>query len=793
MYKKALVLLVVFTVLAIGSLTTVFANEATPNIIANPGANINTFCGFEVTLDGSSSVADGVIESYSWRIVSKADGSSAVLSDATSMTAKFTPDVLGEYVIGLTVSDGINVSEEKTVVVRAKALDAVTDDIDLRSVAGPMTLDDTFVNTIPLSDGWIITANSSNKVLITNVLTGQIGKSFQLSATPNDMAIDFEKGLLLVTMNGASRLAKIDIYHGTVSYINLPSAGSTIEKADAGRVFVCIYTSGSYSGDICVVDYTTDTVVSRLTMDYYTGNLYAFNAKYNYLYVANSGISAATVTRYSYNPQDGKLTKINSTTNLGSNGQNIRVSPDCEHLIFCAGGGNSGYVIYDIDPQDFSKRFGEFNTGAYPRSGWFSLDSKYFIGTSYNQIKLFDVETHALLSTFSVTTDQGKAYFSRGSKMIYWFNGSIGSAFKTYIDDGTPVDVDSLEVSGYDIGFNKSTTSYIVALPDGTTQIPKINVTANEMFDVKIQYPASLPGKAIVTVGACGTVKKTYTISLAQSVRIATNVSDLYFMSSGGSVNLNPYLYYNDGSNRSINIANTAVYTSSNEAVVTVDSTGKLLAKTRGYSQITIESYGVVKTINTYVDVDVDSISVSGYNIDFTPYNTSYTVTLPVGTAFAPTINFTANDAFDVEITYPDSLPGTAIVTVGADGKVAKIYDIYFDKQKETASPVTASVESGAVAEGTLVTLSSASENAVIYYSLNGGEFMQFTGPIAITGVTVINAYAAGIDMYHSATLTFAYSIQPKFLFGDANGDGKVTAYDAVVVLQIVAGMMTPT
>lgn len=761
MHKKILCILVVLTILASGVIYVAFADGVNSSINANPGANINTYCGFEVKLDGSGSEANGVIASYSWRFVSMATGSTAVLSDATSVTAKFVPDVLGEYIIGLTVSDGVNVSEEKTVIVRAKALDADTDDIDLRSVAGPITLNYTFVNAIPLSDGWIITADSSSKVLIVNVLTGQVAKSFQLSASPADMAIDYENGLLLVTMRGASSLAKIDIYGGTVSYINLPSAGSTIEKADAGRVFVCVYTGGSYSGDICVVDYTTNTVVSRLSMGYYDGNLYAFNAKYNYLFVANSGISAATVSRYSYNPQTGTLTRLTSTTDLGSNGQDIRVSPDGEHLIFCAGGGNgSGYTIYDIDPCDFSKRFGEFNNGAYPRSGWFSQDNKYFLGTNYDKIMLFDVATHALLSTFSINSDQGKVYFSRGSKLIYWFNGTIGRAYKTYINDGTPVDIDSLEVLGYDIGFNKNTTDYTVVLPTGTTKVPKINVTANEMFDVMVSYPGTLPGKATVTVGAGGVTKKTYNFSFMEVSRLTVSLPDTYYISTGNLANLNPYVYFNNGTSKSI--ANTAAYKSSNETAVSVDSTGKLLAKARGYSQITVEAYGVRKSIDVYVDVDVDSITVDGYNIAFTPSKTSYTVVLPAGTISAPTVNAVANAAFNVNVTYPAALPGTATVTVGAGGTVKKTYGIYFDKLKEQAAPVTANIEGGAVDEGTQIILSSATSNANIYYSINGSGYKHYTTPIEIIGETTINAYATRSDMTNSGISAFTYTIKPK-------------------------------
>lgn len=63
-----------------------------------------------VTLDGSTSfdIDTDPITSYLWTVVSIPEGSQAVLSDPSSPTPTFVPDVEGEYQFRLTVNDGID-------------------------------------------------------------------------------------------------------------------------------------------------------------------------------------------------------------------------------------------------------------------------------------------------------------------------------------------------------------------------------------------------------------------------------------------------------------------------------------------------------------------------------------------------------------------------------------------------------------------------------------------------------------------------------------------------------------
>lgn len=96
-------------------ITTTTANSAP---VANAGANQNVATGNLVTLDGAqSSDADGDQLSYSWSFTTIPAGSIAELSDANTVSPSFVPDIDGEYLVSLTVNDGLVNSEADEVAI----------------------------------------------------------------------------------------------------------------------------------------------------------------------------------------------------------------------------------------------------------------------------------------------------------------------------------------------------------------------------------------------------------------------------------------------------------------------------------------------------------------------------------------------------------------------------------------------------------------------------------------------------------------------------------------------------
>nr|WP_164021029.1 PKD domain-containing protein [Pyxidicoccus trucidator] len=107
-------------------LLTLSARNAAPT--ARPGASRTVLSRRPVTLDGSASTAvTGEPLTFTWSLVSAPPGSTAELRDDTAVRPTFTPDLEGDYVVELVVSDSKRPSTPVTVTVTAENRAPVAD------------------------------------------------------------------------------------------------------------------------------------------------------------------------------------------------------------------------------------------------------------------------------------------------------------------------------------------------------------------------------------------------------------------------------------------------------------------------------------------------------------------------------------------------------------------------------------------------------------------------------------------------------------------------------------------
>lgn len=394
-------------------------------IVAVAGQDFVTYKLFNAALDSSQSyIAPGRAVSYSWRLIEKPQGSSAVLSNETSANSSFVPDVVGVYKVGLTINDGQYYSRESVMNVTVKEIGATTDTMDISSIGTGKSLSSPYDYTdmIPLSDGWVITKDKVNKkVLFYNTLLGIKGKEYSTSTigVPNRMDIDFERNLLYVSIAGINKIAQINLKTDAVTYLSVNGPATEIAVGENSILFV-ISNNGS-SNYLQVLDTESKAVVNSIQqMDSYS--LMVYDKSGNNLILGETGYSPSSLESYAFDSEAFFLKQSKYLWDAGSNGLDLAISNDGQHIAFSCGSGNGrSYTIFDTSSSDITQHTGEWNTDAYPTSASFSLDDRYLIASNGFYIEIFNRESHELINKFARRNSNSydKVNISRGGRIIY--------------------------------------------------------------------------------------------------------------------------------------------------------------------------------------------------------------------------------------------------------------------------------------------------------------------------------------------------------------------------------------
>ena len=157
--------------------------------IADAGDNITTDYGVSVNLDGSGSYdPNGDNLTYNWIVISRPAGSIAEIIDSETVNPSFIPDVIGEYEIECTVSDGYYIHTDEMLITTTpiyltgdrQIITAGSIDIPMRYVSGgyvfPIGIGDeeTYGSNNPESDdyleGYWVAETEATSALVVEVL-----------------------------------------------------------------------------------------------------------------------------------------------------------------------------------------------------------------------------------------------------------------------------------------------------------------------------------------------------------------------------------------------------------------------------------------------------------------------------------------------------------------------------------------------------------------------------------------------------------------------------------------------
>lgn len=266
---------------------------------------------------------------------------------------------------------------------------------------------------IALCNGWLLVSNKTkNTIEKRNIFTNEIDSTYQLSAEPYEFALDSSLGSLFVTHGPSTFISRISLSTGDISELPVETGAQSVATSNDGKVFVN-RNSGS----------TIDIINGR--------NLSILNSisgiKGVYLHYNDTTDRLINSSSNFYFDDESNNLTLQGASNGGGSGSDcnrVVVSPDGDHAAKpCGGGSGVGYSVYNFYSHDPSVVFGEWQTGAYPSGAAFGPSNFYILLTNRFDIQLFDVDTHALIISYPVSScsygDTRRLAISRDGQSLY--------------------------------------------------------------------------------------------------------------------------------------------------------------------------------------------------------------------------------------------------------------------------------------------------------------------------------------------------------------------------------------
>ena len=267
-----------------------------------------------------------------------------------------------------------------------------------------------------------------------------------------------------------------------------------------------------------------------------------------------------------------------------------------------------------------------------------------------------------------------------------------------------------IQVNGTNItGFNAYLNTYNVVLPYGTTEVPVVTASAQDGgATVAITQPTSTTGSATIDVTAAdGTTKNSYTLNFSVAQLSDNTLEAIYLdgkLLSGFAPTKNNYtISLPLGTTETPIITWKSAYADGEQTIKLVKNSlkdGAQITVSAPAAQAT-RTYKITYKIEASSYAYLAGISLDGQPIEgFTPEQTSYSITLPIGTTTLPAITWTQGDPYQTVSITEGGVDGTTRIVVTAAAGNTVTYRLTFSTEKSSNNALQGIALDGTPLEG---------------------------------------------------------------------------------------------
>lgn len=286
-------------------------------------------------------------------------------------------------------------------------------------------------------------ASTDDGVLVIDTVALTQESFIPIASAPRGVAVSADGTRLYVATSAAPELVVVDLATLLViDSIPLPRLPFDVEAGSGGRVYVTPG-SGNSTGGIMQVDAATGSFELEFSenVSIYSNGFLQISPDGNTLYFANTGLSPGTLAQFDVSGSVPVKLFQNAHGSLGSNGQDLWLTPTGEYVYYAVGSGNGilGYDIARIRTSDMTPQ-GALLTGAYPREITTSPDGAFAYAVHQSgHVDVWDTETQTQLGEYATVGEASELIVDRtGDHLFAAFSGEL----RVYEAEGTVPIVD---------------------------------------------------------------------------------------------------------------------------------------------------------------------------------------------------------------------------------------------------------------------------------------------------------------------------------------------------------------